>query len=105
VAAAKDLLRVQRQLSQLAGNLQESRSRRQQQQTAAVRQVNLTPGGADVAGKDSSSSSSSIWLGEGSDSEQRAEASHALRALMIEEVGEQVAEQKRLEQQQQQRVL
>jgi hypothetical protein len=94
VAAAKEALRLQRQLSQLAGNFagpgsSSRRSRREQQQT---------PVGA-AASSSSSSGSSGGWLAEATDSERRAQASHELRDLMRREVAEQVAEQKRLEQQ------
>jgi hypothetical protein len=94
VTAAKELLRVQRQLANLGGSLTSarrstssrgsSRVRRQQQVAAAV--------GSEGDG-------GSSWLSGASDSERRAQASHELRDLMIQEVGEQVAEQMRQEQQ------
>uniref|UniRef100_A0A383VMW8 Amine oxidase domain-containing protein n=1 Tax=Tetradesmus obliquus TaxID=3088 RepID=A0A383VMW8_TETOB len=93
VAAAKQLLKVQRQLGQLAGSVASSSS--SSSSSSRRRGTSMRP--ADTSS--SSGSSSGGWIREAGDSERRAQASHELRDLMRAEVAEQVGEQKRVEQQ------
>jgi hypothetical protein len=89
---------VQQQLANLGRSLTSARrSGSSSSSSTNVQQQQVVA--AVGSGTNGSSSSSSSWLSEASDSERRAQASHELRDLMIREVGEQVAEQKRQEQQ------
>jgi hypothetical protein len=103
VTAAKELLKVQRQLASLGGSVITSATSRRTSGSSSTRrqqqQQVVGAAGSEGISSSSSSGSSGSWLSEASDSERRADASHELRELMIQEVGQQVAEQKRQEQQ------
>lgn len=94
VAAAKELLRTQRQLSKLQTSLFSASSSGSGSGGDTSTGQQLGPSSS----RRSRSSSSSAWLADGSNSERRARESHELQQLLREEVEEQVEQQKRQEQ-------